>query len=80
MKEDTRRVLDGIEGKWKGLLLDLWIYGRVHVVSSAIRVLDFCFQSIYRILGEKLAFDNDFCLNRFRDSFFSNQRLKTIRV
>ena len=48
--------------------------------SSAIRVLDFCFQSIYRILGEKLAFDNNFCLNRFRDSFFPNQRLKMIRV
>ena len=35
-KEDTRRVLDGSEGKSKGPLVDLWIYARFHVVFLAI--------------------------------------------
>ncbi|KAL0716747.1 hypothetical protein Bca4012_066069 [Brassica carinata] len=34
-KEDTRRVLDGIEGKSKGPFVDLWIYARFLVVFLA---------------------------------------------
>ena len=34
-KEDNQRVLDAIEGKSKGPLVDLWIYVRFHVVFLA---------------------------------------------